>query len=161
MYGSHRCKLDLLYRGTQDGFTSASFFNKCENISPTITFIKSKQHGRVFEGYTTKNWGCKNGYIEDKEAFLFSLTHGEKYPIKTPQYAIIGRPDYILAFGGGHDIVISEGCTEKSDKTYSNFTHSYKCSKFGNFMDSGAKEYLAGSHQFSVEEIEVYQVVWS
>jgi hypothetical protein len=78
-----RCKTVKVYRGSEDGFTTAAFHKLCDGISPSLTIIKS-EHDRVFGAFTTIPWGLtygKNGqpvasaYKKDKEAFIFSFTH--------------------------------------------------------------------------------------
>ena len=46
---------ELLYRGSKDGFTAASFHQKCDNKGPNISIIKS-EHGLIFGGYTSLSW---------------------------------------------------------------------------------------------------------
>lgn len=118
--GSHKLKLNLQYRATQDGFTSEAFQKKVENKAPTIAFIKSKMYGKVFGGYTTRTWE-RCGIREDYQAFLFSLTYGEKYPIRAPKYAMSGGVKYIMSFGGSQDLQIAEGCDKSANNTSSTF----------------------------------------
>ena len=42
----------LVYRGSQDGFKTATFYDKSENISPSFILIKSKEHQQTFGWYT-------------------------------------------------------------------------------------------------------------
>jgi len=155
---SHLLKLDLLYKGSRDGFHAQTFHTKCDSKSPTITFIKSQTYGRIFGGYTEQTWN-HGGFKRDEYAFLFSLTHNEKYPVSQPQFAIYGHSNYLAIFGGsGHDICIYDNSNSKSSSN-SNFPSSFKCSKF-NTITVESQAYLAGSHSFKVEEIEVYQIVW-
>jgi hypothetical protein len=34
----------LIYRGSKDGFKTATFYDKSYNISPSFVLIKSKEH---------------------------------------------------------------------------------------------------------------------
>lgn len=64
----------LLYRGSKDGFSSAIFHSKCDGKGPTLTIIKSKDHGRMFGGFTDIAWGRTGGgksYMG--RSFLFSV----------------------------------------------------------------------------------------
>ena len=46
----YKPKLSLLYRVSDDGDSSAKFWEKCENKENTITFVSSKE-GKRFGGY--------------------------------------------------------------------------------------------------------------
>ena len=45
----------LLYKATRDGDNGQSFHNKCNNFSPTLSIIKTK-NDLIFGGFTTQNW---------------------------------------------------------------------------------------------------------
>jgi len=151
------CRLDLLYKGSRDGFQTQTFHQMCDNRSPTIIFIKSQTYGRIFGGYTAQTWNHTAGYTKDEKAFLFSLTHNEKYPVADPDKAIFGRNDFSATFGAGNDLHISDSSNTKAGSC-TGFPYSYKCSKFTTVTEE-SKAYLAGSCWFTVEEIEVYQIV--
>ncbi len=38
---SSKFKLDLLFRGSRDGFTVKEFAKRCRNKGPTLTIVKS------------------------------------------------------------------------------------------------------------------------
>jgi len=151
------CRLDLLYKGSRDGFKAQTFHQMCDSRSPTIIFIKSQTYGRIFGGYTAQTWNHTAGYTKDEKAFLFSLTHNEKYPVADPDKAIFGRNDFSATFGAGNDLHISDSSNTKAGSC-TGFPYSYKCSKFTTVTEE-SKAYLAGSCWFTVEEIEVYQIV--
>jgi len=161
------CRLDLLYKGSQAGFTAKKFHEKCDNKSPTISFIKSKEYGRIFGGYTVQNWTQTTSPIpahyerKDDTAFIFSLTHNEKYPVIPSKSAINiyqGNPGSSVKYGNSSaDILIRDTCNTVDN--HSSFPGSYKCSKFPTQTEE-SKAYLAGSYNFKVEEIEVYKIVW-
>jgi len=154
------CRLDLLYKGSRDGFLAQNFHAKCDNKSPTICFIKSQTYGRIFGGYTEQTWNQTGGYKKDEKAFLFSLTHQEKYPVSNSLQAISCCNDWSVRFGGGCDIAIYDQCNTTSNNNWCHFPKSYKCSKFDGLTED-SKIYLAGSINYKVEEIEVYQIIWT
>jgi hypothetical protein len=49
-------EVQLIYRGSQDGFNRIKFDEKCENISPSFVLIKSKEHQQVFGWYSNIPW---------------------------------------------------------------------------------------------------------
>ncbi len=152
----------LLYRATRDGFTSQAFHSKCDGKGNTITIIKNNLD-YVFGGYASSAWNSSNDYINDPNAFLFSLRRAgvsfkEKFTVKHAHFALNGKPDYGPTFGGGHDIHI---CNQSNTNTgsYSNFGHSYNLPN-GYTYGGNASEFLAGNvSQWTTTEIEVYQII--
>lgn len=48
-------QINLIYRGSRDGFLSKNFHNKCDYKGETLSIIKSTK-GYIFGGYTKINW---------------------------------------------------------------------------------------------------------
>ncbi len=152
----------ILYRATRDGFTSQAFHSKCDGQGNTITIIKNNLN-YVFGGYASSAWNSSNNYINDPNAFLFSLRRAggsfkDKFTIKQTEFALCGSSRYGPLFGIGHDICIYNQ-SNTNIGSYSQFGHSY------NFPDGyknggNAKDFLAGNHkQWTTTEIEVYQII--
>ncbi len=102
----------LLYRPTRDGFTGEAFHSKCDDKGNTITIIKNNLN-YVFGGFASSAWNSSNDYINDPNAFLFSIRRAgvsfkDKFTVKQAQYALYVNPDYGPTFGSGsgHDICI-------------------------------------------------------
>jgi hypothetical protein len=52
-------------RGSEDGYSSQVFHQKCDNKGPTLSIIQSDQ-GKIFGGYSMVPWGfqkAKNGQV--------------------------------------------------------------------------------------------------
>ena len=47
----------LLYRASRDGFNGSAFHERCDNIGPTVTVVKSGAN--VFGGFTERAWTSK------------------------------------------------------------------------------------------------------
>ena len=144
-------KFTLLYQISRDGDNISTFYNKVNNKVPTLIIVKSKS-GYKFGGYTTNTWEANNsGYKKDELAFLFSLNKTKKYNIKNDkiQYAIYGSSDR-FAFGGGHDLCISDKCTSNNQSYcyYSNYSYN----------TTEQYELNGGQMHFYVDELEVYNV---
>jgi len=154
-------QLKMIYQATRDGFTANSFHEKCDDQGATISLIKSKDHGRIFGGYTTKSWRCngRGRCVADSDAFVFSLTHNEKYHCHEPQHAIYTHPKFLMVFGVGGDIGIKDNAHTDAECAWTNFPFRYQCEKLKDVCHTIANCHLAGSEKFTVEEIEVYQVV--
>jgi len=154
--------LSLIYKGSRDGFTYNAFHEKCDNKSSTITVIKSKDHGRIFGGYTKATWTLVGGisYNEknDESSFIFSLTYNERYPHSKSGRAILVYGGYLTIFGKSSTVLIHENCNSRNDN-YTIFPDSFICSKFRTETVE-SKAYLAGSDKFTVEEIEVFHITW-
>ncbi len=65
-------KLNLLWRGTRDGFEASKFHSLCDDKANTLTVVKTTT-GCIFGGYTSVPWSSVGGYKPDSKAFLFSL----------------------------------------------------------------------------------------
>ena len=155
----------LLYRATQDGFTSLAFHSKCDNKANTITIIKNNLN-YVFGGYTSVSWTSLGNYSSDSNAFIFNLrrngvSKSDKFMIKNLQnekHAINGNINNGPTFGGGHDIYI---CNQSNANfgSYAYFGHSYQLPNGCLFGTPNALNFLAGNYnQWLVYEIEVYQI---
>jgi hypothetical protein len=156
-------KWKLLYRGSDHGFSAFNFHAKCDNTPNTLTIIKSKM-GHVFGGYTRATWESPHSlgsFKFDQEAFLFSLINAERKPIKMKiskdreEYAIGFNSRLGPIFGAGYDIFISDN-SMMNESSYSNLGHSYQHPKY-KFGSNEAQVFLAGSHNFRVADIEIYQ----
>jgi hypothetical protein len=155
-------KMNLLYRGTRDGFSSQAFHSKCDGKRNTITIIKNNLN-YVFGGFASSAWHSSGEWIDDPNAFLFSfrrdgVSFKDKFTVKQAQYALIGNTGYGPIFGGGGDIYI---CNQSNTNigSSSDFGHSYNLPN-GYTYGGNAKDFLAGSYsQWTTTEIEVYQII--
>ena len=64
--------MKLLYRGSRDGALSKDFHEKCDNMGPTVTLIKSEE-GFIFGGYTSISWSSNFETCMDNNSFIFTL----------------------------------------------------------------------------------------
>jgi hypothetical protein len=104
---------ELLYRGSRDGFGMAEFHRRCDGRSRTLVLVKTTNNN-IFGGYTPLEWDSKSGYKKDErmETFLFTLRnpHGLdriRFRLKPGGSDAIYCLSDRLAFGGGHDIYVS------------------------------------------------------
>jgi hypothetical protein len=141
-------KMNLLHRGTRDGFTSQSFHSKCDGKGNTITIIKNNLN-YVFGGYASFAWNSSGVWINDPNAFLFSIRRAgvsfkDKFIVKRAECALYGKPNYGPTFGGGHDIHI---CNQSNTNTgsYTNFGDSYNLPE-GYTKGGNARDFLAGNY---------------
>ena len=153
-------KLELLYRGSDNGYTAASFHKYCDGKPNTITLIHS-EHGNVFGGFTKIAWSSITGWHTDIDAFVFVLRSRGKYddwdmsqPVvyditnKWLMTAVYHEKDWCSCFGYcGYAICIHEDC-DKNQDSFSVHCETYKCPRT-----------LAGKPQFRVIEYEVFQIL--
>jgi hypothetical protein len=156
-------KFRLLYRGTRDGFGSSDFYSKCDGHSNTLTLLKAKESKFIFGGYTTVEWESSAGgkWKSDANAFIFSLTNKDSKPLKMKinpnqhQYAICCHSSFGPRFG--YDIGIANNSNTTIDScSYLGHTFPHPQYKYGT---NEALTFLAGSFEFQLDEIEVYQKV--
>jgi len=147
--------LDLLYRGTKDGFDAADFHSKCDKKGPNLVVCKSKTHNKIFGGFNSKSWSTKGDYVDDPKAFLFSLTHKTIMKPIASDCALYCSNEYGPVFGAGYDLLI---CTNSNVIKSSSSTLGLTYSSSGVSGDSS--KYLAGDTSFLLDEIEVFRVVF-
>jgi hypothetical protein len=141
-------ELELLYRGSRDGFAAADFHRLCDGKGPTLTVVQTPQ-GHVFGGYASASWNSASNYVSAPGSFLFTLRNSRNLPpqmfaLSNPQYSMNCDPHSGPAFGGGHDLCVGPG------SSYSNFGHSYA-------LPAGCtSDLLAGAQYFTVSELEVF-----
>jgi hypothetical protein len=151
----------LLYRGTRDGFGSNVFHSRCDGHSNTMTILKAKQSEFIFGGFTSVTWDSLNKSKLDPNAFIFSLTNKDNIPLKMKadpnkhHCAIVSGPKYGPSFGAVCDIYIANNSNTTMD-SYSLLGFAYKHPRYANGTNE-AKTFLAGSCQFQLNEIEVFQ----
>jgi hypothetical protein len=148
-------KWTLLYRGTRDGFGAANFHSKCDNHTNTLTILKAEGSSYIFGGFASIPLDSSNQNKSDPNAFLFSLTNKDNQPSKIRQinttYSIYCHSSHGPTFGGGHDIHIANNANTTMG-SYSNLGFAYQ-----HPQPSQGQSYLAGSYNFQLSEIEVYE----
>jgi hypothetical protein len=151
-----------LYRGTRDGFGAKDFHSKCDGHSNTLKIFKAKQSSFIFGGFTTVSWDSSSEQKSDAIAFIFSLTNKDNKPMNIKihpnqhQYAIFCHSECGPTFGD--DIHIANNANTTMDSR-SNLGFAYKHPQYGHGTNEG-KTFLAGSHKFQLDEIEVYEKEW-
>lgn len=79
--------IKLLYKASKDGDLSKNFHSKCDGIKNTVTFVKAI-NGKKFGGFASKEWNSNNNWINDQDAFVFSLDEKECYYYNNNGYSI-------------------------------------------------------------------------
>ena len=105
--------MDLIYRGSDSDFSKECYFKVCENKDNTIGFVQTTD-GEVFGGYTSYPIKDTGGIAIDSKAFLFSITHQQKYAVRMNNHsAALIYNDNMFPFGDA--IGIKNQCHTKTD----------------------------------------------
>jgi hypothetical protein len=153
-------KGNLLYRATRDGFTGKAFHSKCDGKGNTITIIKNDLN-YVFGGYASSAWNSSGNYINDPNAFLFSLrragvSYKDKCTVKIPEYALLGETVYGPTFGESDKYICNQSNTTIG--SWTKFSHTYNLPD-GYTWNGSANDFLGGNFdKWTTTEIEVYQI---
>lgn len=149
----------LLYSAKKDGDEYSSFYNKCSNISPTLSLIKTKK-GRKFGGFTFGEWNDKQGTLRqaDSEAFLFSLDTMKNYKVLKPNFAIFSATDHssFLAYGNNGD---GDGCGIYLRNNF--LTKGGHENHESNVYNVDSPYCLSTEVNFEIEEVEVYNIIFT
>ena len=162
LFENYPKRFKLLLDSKIDGDLTKTFFDKCGNIYPTITFIKTTE-GKIFAGYTSRLW-TYNGFTKDNKAFIFSFNDNLKYDIYKPEKATYYNENSFRF--GSQDIEISNNCTTNTnsylrsgsyiydDQSYKYYINNYYL--YNNGMSGGSDN----SVYFKVDSYEVYQPIY-
>jgi hypothetical protein len=152
-------RLELLYRGSRDGFQASAFHSRCDDHPNTISLILSK-NDYIFGGFTPVAWSSRSGSVQDQSlrSFVFTLKNPHNlapriFKQNSQGYAICNSSAYGPIFGNGHNFCVYDQC-HTSTKNYSNLGTAY-------VNDTGIEgdQVLTGSSFFTVAEIEVFEVI--
>jgi hypothetical protein len=149
----------LLYRASVDGFGAVDFHRKCDGQINTLTIVKSV-NGNIFGGYTNVAWESQEDeYRTGTGSFLFSFKNQTNSALKfnciKTEFSINCDGNYGPTFGRGHDLFISNN-SNANIESYSNPGNSYQLPPGYTYNTDQAKNLLAGSDNFKVNEIEVF-----
>lgn len=150
----------LIYKATIDGDIASKFHQKVGNHKPTMILIETKKGSR-FGGYTAQGWGSPihSEGRQDENAFLFSLSSREKYPVIDPHYSIFASSDSLPVFGVG-DISIIHQFLKRGNLCQSQFPTTFG-SNIGSTDEEKKSQAIQfaltdGESNFQIDELEVF-----
>jgi hypothetical protein len=153
---------NLQYKASRDGFKGPDFHRMCDHKGDTLTIILT-DNGSLFGGYTPIPWKSEGNYKWDSsvKTFIFSLKNQKgSAPTMMPNTGPKCNNQFSVhhssagpTFGGGHDIFISDNSNQNTN-SYTNLNHSFQGKLV--YGSDHAKQYLCGSYNFKVKEIEVF-----
>ena len=140
--------MKLLYKLTVNGDSASTFHSLCNNKGYTLSLIRNAKGYRC-GGFISKSWTSCGNYVNDPNAFLFSLEYNEQYFTIEGNNAFYDNSGYGPTFGNGHDFYIANSCSQNFSN-YCNFPYSF----------GGVKSRVlsGGYYSFKVNEMEVDQM---
>ena len=142
-----KVQMTLLYKLTTHGNNGSTFHSYCNSKGSTLSLIKTTK-GYRFGGFTTVSWAGRGSYVNDTNAFIFSLEYKEKYSSNDGVNAIYDNSSYGPTFGSGHDLYIVNGFHS------SNSSCNFPCSYYGDRY----RGLTGGMSNFRVKDLEVYKI---
>ena len=162
---SNETKFRLIYRGSNNGFHSKNFHTRCDGPKETLSVIQTIDNF-VFGGYINGNWSCDSNYFQnniygsDSKAFIFSLININQQPLIMKCFnatqAYFKSSQKLICFGMS-DILIANNANENIN-SMSNLGWNYAHPEYKR-GSLEAKTFLAGTNNFQVKEIEVYELL--
>lgn len=144
------------------GFGASQFHAKCDNIPKTLTVIKATS-GHIFGGYTEATWDQSLMWKRDEKAFIFSMRNKMNKPVKVnvkrrkANFAICCLALNGPQFGADREIFISQNSNAPNTNVASFSGLTYRLDNFPHYHKKAGR-FLAGSDNFTVGEIEVFQL---
>ena len=140
-----KLKFKLLYRATDDKYSSNEFHKKVDQYKNTLILIKDINNF-IYGGFTTKTWDGNKIFKNDKHSILFNIDKEKYYEVKDESHAIFCDTNLLAVFGD-KDLVLGPNSIE------SNFP---KC--YGSSKDIEKNELTMGYNKLTPSEIEVFQL---
>ncbi|MBI4702769.1 MAG: TLD domain-containing protein, partial [Deltaproteobacteria bacterium] len=149
----------LCYRRTLHGANSVTFHNNCNGKGPSVV-VASLNTGRKIGAYVTQSWSNCSCYVDDNNAFLFSLTNGFKHTCGGNicgscggcPYEMYCNSSYGPTFGAGHDWYITSDMTTG----YCNLGYTYNC-RVSSYGNAACQNDFCGSYNgWNITELEVW-----
>ena len=151
----NKLKFIQIFNVLKDGDSATKFHEKCDNIGPNLSIIKTKEN-IIFGGFTMNNWS-ENSFFTKKDdlAFVFKLQNKKIYNIKKGENSIYCNKGNLINFhnakGGYSTLYVINNCLSKrsntcckNDSSYQNFTIDYELNN--------------GNQFFIVSEMEIYEI---
>lgn len=99
-FNKNKIKLILKFSALKDGDTVQQFHNKCDNIGPNLSIVKTKEN-LIFGGFTMNNWSGLEINKKDNLSFIFNFQNRKIYHIKQGENAIYCDNNSLINFYRG------------------------------------------------------------
>ncbi|GBB91928.1 hypothetical protein RclHR1_01940005 [Rhizophagus clarus] len=145
-------KLELLLRGSRDGFAPNKFHTLCDNKPNTVVFIKIRGTEEIVGGYNPLIWENSDTWGNTKDSFIFSFKNDDKLfkddmisKVENTSRAINNYPCNGPCFG---DDIFMNSSDENSDYNTIN------CKKV-----DYEKSLRDTNDNFQIDDYEVFQLI--
>ncbi|RHZ85363.1 hypothetical protein Glove_66g10 [Diversispora epigaea] len=155
-------KLQLILRGSKDGFQPKTFWNMCNGHAGTIVIAKVAGTDEILGGYNPLAWNnsINEDFVETNDSFIFSLKNGN---IQNSILSRIEIEEYNCAlFYCGPDKQKTCGpcfgnCEFSLESNVSDFTQDKLCECY---HPSFYEKAIRSTHEkFSIVDYEVFKIV--
>ncbi|CAG8585826.1 12647_t:CDS:2 [Acaulospora morrowiae] len=148
-------KFNLIFRGSEHGFTPELFHKHCDEKGPTLTLLRVESTGEILGGFNPLSWHSNVicNYSPTTQSFIFTLGDKAFYynpvvsEIEDYSKAIYQSEFYGPCFGGGESDLRLFGDNFKDEDKCRCIKNSYK------------KKIRESEEMFHVDELEVFQVL--
>ena len=150
-----KIKAELLYRASVDGKEPEVFHSFCDYKGPIIIFIKEK-NSRRFGAYSGIFWTSEDMWIQDKDAFLFSLDNKMKFKNTNTKSTVFHNSNYGPTFGE-QDNCVQLALSMRNDTAFKSWINDNgHCYNFSNKDLIGTNQ--IGKIYLTIEDYEVYLI---
>ncbi|XP_048585051.1 uncharacterized protein LOC116619418 isoform X2 [Nematostella vectensis] len=144
------------FRASTSQWSGAEFHAKCDGKGSTVTLVRVRDY--VFGGFLKDSWPTIS---LGTSAFMFSLGNLDgrkpfKLPIISPASVAATSTSTSMPCFGRVDLVLSDVMANISSQSTSDPGYSYQLPKGITAGSSEARNLLAGSFSFNVDEVEVF-----
>ncbi|EAR85186.2 hypothetical protein TTHERM_00486370 (macronuclear) [Tetrahymena thermophila SB210] len=150
-----KMNLELIYRASRDKLTKQTFDEKVCGVFPSVVFIKSWEYFKIFGAYLSVPWSIEQGYQQDENAFLFSISENVKIPVKNSESALYQGEEHIFSFGTSDLSIFENGDQDENNK--SEYPGDYQEIKIQ--QNIPLNSLLAGNKNFQIDELEVFKII--
>ena len=154
-------KTNILYSEKYFKIRGKDFYKKCVNKGNILITILSKEKSKIFGAFIPfgLNSKKKDGkFYKINDSFLFSLTHKKKLDCFQNDFAVLHNEDDFPDFGGRDfsDLFLNGGNKE----SFSVLGDSYEMPGDCKGGTRKSRVFLAGSEKFTMQFIEVFQIIY-
>ena len=161
----------MLYNAKKGNLSGKNFYQNCVDKGSLFFIVKSEK--KIFGGFISEGLKSKKKdgiYYQEKKSFLFSLSHRQKLKCININFPIKHCNDSFPKFGKCPDYDL---CLNFEKLSHSILGYSFEPLDYYNKNGGGGYQllgnsgnsdyynnngYLAGSRNFFIQEIEVYQI---
>ncbi|RHZ82386.1 hypothetical protein Glove_109g15 [Diversispora epigaea] len=156
-------KLQLILRGSKDGFQPKTFWNMCNGHADTVVIAKVAETDEILGGYNPLAWDnskTQDTYMETNDSFIFSLKNGN---IQNSILSRVANKSCALEYSGSNNQKTFGPCFGECEfllqSDVSDFTKDKECWCIYDSDHFYEKSIRTTDDKFSIVEYEVFKIV--